>query len=86
MTGRRRDLARGAAPAVRQEHGVTLKVRTLNVRQFWRDGLIQQGDGSSIDGEDALIAKDAEQADGGFNRVPAISATSSRLSVSPTRT
>lgn len=31
---------------------------------------LQQGDGSSIDGEHPLIAKDAQQADGGFNRHP----------------
>ncbi len=31
---------------------------------------IQQSDGSSIDGEQPLISKDAEQADGGFNRDP----------------
>lgn len=28
---------------------------------------IQQGDGSSIDGEDTLVAKDAQQPNGGFN-------------------
>ena len=31
---------------------------------------IQQGDGSSVEGKDPLIAKDAQQADGGFNRNP----------------
>ena len=31
---------------------------------------IQQGDGSSIDGEDTLVAKVAEQSDGSFNCNP----------------